>query len=187
MKLKSICVLKHPREKVWVAIRDRLPEIVQLLEDIEGVTVQSRDEGADKTVRLVNVWHAKPQLPAIVASYIKPEMLAWTDRAEYRTETFICHWKLEPHFFTDRIECSGCTRYEPAMGGRGTRVTFEADFHLFTKALPGVPTLLEGAVAKGVETFMTALVPRNFRKLMDALEKSLEHRAAANGEVRPRG
>jgi hypothetical protein len=187
MKLKSISVIKHPPMIVWTAIRDRLTEIVRLLDDIEEVTVQSREELPDGIVRLVNIWRAKPNLPAIVANHIKPEMLAWTDRAEYHTATLICSWKLEPHFFPEKISCVGVTRYEPAMGGRGTRVTFDADFNLAMGALPGVPPLLQEAVSKTLEPFMTALVPRNFRKLMDALEKSLSRPAAGHAVARPPG
>jgi hypothetical protein len=170
---------------VWAAIRDRLPEIVRLLDDIEGVTMQSREELPDGTVRLVNIWRAKPNLPAIVANHIKPEMLAWTDRAEYHPAVLVCSWKLEPHFLMERINCAGITRYEPAMGRRGTRVTFDADFHLAVGPLPGVPALLESAVSNAVEAFMTALVPRNFRKLMNALEKSLSRPAVGNVAAQP--
>src|ERR1035441_341055 len=90
MRISSVSVLKHPRESVWVAIRDRLPEVVLLLDDIESVTVESRKELPDGTVDLVNIWKAKPKLPAIVTGYIKTEMLAWTDRAEYRPRSYEC-------------------------------------------------------------------------------------------------
>jgi hypothetical protein len=182
MNLKSISMLKHPRERVWPAIRDRLPEIVPLIDDIESVTVESREEKRNGTVLLVNTWKGKPKLPAIVAGRIRPEMFAWTDRAEYRVETFECLWRLEPHFFADRIKCSGVTRYEPAMGGRGTRITFEGDLELSTRNLPGVPTVFEGALASAIELFVAALVPKNFRKLTEAVGKFLElPNAAGNG------
>ncbi len=174
MKIKSISVLKHPCAEVWTTIRDRLPEVIPFIEDMESVTVQSREEAADGTVRLVNIWKAKPKLPAIVTSYIKPEMLAWTDRAEYRVKTLECSWRTEPHFFTERIKCSGVTRYEPAMGGRGTRVTFEGDLELSLNNLPGVPAIFEGTLARGVETFVTALIPKNFRNLIEAVGHLLD-------------
>src|ERR1039457_6044608 len=151
MRISSVSVLKHPRESVWVAIRDRLPEVVLLLDDIESVTVESRKELPDGTVDLVNIWKAKPKLPAIVTGYIKTEMLAWTDRAEYRPRSYECVWRMEPHFLAERIRCSGVTRYEPAMGGRGTRVTFEGDLVLSLQNLAGVPSILEGPLANRSE------------------------------------
>src|ERR1700719_3288075 len=82
MKIKSISMLKYQRDDVWATVRDRLAEIVPLIDDIESITMQSREEGRDGVVRLVNIWKAKPKLPAIAAEYLKPDMLAWTDRAE---------------------------------------------------------------------------------------------------------
>ena len=68
MKIKSVSMLKHQRDDVWATVRDRLGEIVPLIDDIESVTMESREQGRDGAVRLVNIWKAKPKLPAIVAS-----------------------------------------------------------------------------------------------------------------------
>jgi hypothetical protein len=180
MRIKSISVLKHPCADVWITIRDRLPEVIPFIEDIESVTVQSREEGTDGTVKLVNIWKANPKLPAIVTKFLKPDMLAWTDRAEYRVKKLECAWRTEPHFFTERIKCSGVTRYEPAMGGRGTRVTFDGDLELSLHNLPGVPAIFEGTLARGVETFVTALIPKNFRNLIAAVGHLLDGQTASS-------
>ncbi len=186
MRINSVSVLKHPLESVWVTIRDRLPEVVPLLDDIESVTVESRKEFPDGQVHLVNIWKANPKLPAIVKGYIKTEMLAWTDRAEYRQQSHECVWKMEPHFLAERIKCSGVTRYEPAMGGRGTRVTFESDLVLSLHNLAGVPSILEGPIANAVELFVAALLPKNFRKLLEAAGTLLSTAPASVPAGRPR-
>ena len=46
MNIKTTTVLKHPPELVWITTRDRLPETVPLLDDIESVKVQSAGPGA---------------------------------------------------------------------------------------------------------------------------------------------
>jgi hypothetical protein len=155
-----------------------LPEIVPLLDDIESVTVQSREEKPDGTVKLVNVWKACPKLPAIVTSHLRPEMLAWSDHAEWSGRNFQCNWRMKPHFYADRINCSGATRYEPAMGGRGTRITFVSNIELSTRDLPGVPAVLESAVSKAIEFFVTVLVPQNFRKVAHAIGGLLDTKPA---------
>src|SRR5215475_8258060 len=110
MNIKTIIVLKQPAERVWIAMRDRLPEIVPLLDDIEIVMVQSREKKSDGTVDLVNVWKARPKLSSILTSRIRPEMLVWNDYARWSPRNFECKWRIEPHFFADRIKCSGVTR-----------------------------------------------------------------------------
>ena len=177
---RSVIIVKHPREQVWTTIRDRLPEVVPLLDDIRGVSVQERQEGPGGSVRLVNVWHAQPILPAPLASAIDPDLLAWTDRAEWNAGDYVCHWRIEPHFFPDRTQCAGRTHYETAIGGRGTRITFEGELAVDARALPHVPTALGATVSAGIESFVTTLVPKNFRKLTTALSVFLGQEGVGN-------
>ncbi len=162
---KTIAVVKHPRTIVWQTIRDHLDELAPILGDIEGVNVQSRADTPDG-VRLVNVWRAKVPIPESLSSMITPDMLAWTDHAEWRAHSWECHWQIEPHFYSDRIRCIGITRYEEAMAGRGTRLTFQGDLDVLASNIPGASALLEA--------FTTRLIPKNFQKLTKAVSQYLE-------------
>ena len=178
MKTKSVAIIKHPLDLVWRTIRDRLPEIAPLLDDIETVTSISRTTAADGAQHIVNVWKSRPHLPAIISSRLDPEMLAWTDRSIWPVKGFECTWKIEPHFMAERFKFEGSTRYEPALGGRGTRITFEGVLDIFAANLPGVPAVYEGAVLRGIESFLGALIPKNFNKLVHATAKILDRKGA---------
>lgn len=154
-------------------MRDKLPDLVPLLDDIEQVTVVERKEEADGTVNLVNHWKAKPQIPSMLSSIINPAMFAWTDRAQWRPAVHECHWHIEPHFLTESTKCTGVTHYVSAMGGRGTKINFNGEFDISTNGISGVPTFLEGTVGTAIEAFVTSLIPRNFRKLMQGAETYL--------------
>jgi|SRR5262244_1644171 len=171
---KSIAVVKYPLALVWTTVRDRLPELVPLMDDIDSVTVVERIQDPDGTVRLVNLWQAKLQIPPMLTSVIRPDRLAWTDRAEWRSERYECHWRIEPQFLPDQTQYAGMTRYEAAIGGRGTRVTFEGQLDVPTRGLLDSSLLLEGALAKGVESVVTTLIPKNFQKLAQTLSIFLD-------------
>jgi hypothetical protein len=171
---KTIAVVKHPREAVWIAMRDRLPDLVRLLSDIEAVESQARDEDPDGVVRLVNLWRARAQVPAALAPVVTPEMLAWTDQAEWRPDAWECRWQIQPRFLTGGVRCAGVTRYAEAMAGRGTRLTFEGSLDVSTTGLPGGVALLGGATGRAIEAFATGLIPRNFQKLAHAVDRYLE-------------
>jgi hypothetical protein len=174
--MKAIAILKHPPDLVWRTVRDRIHEIAVLLDDIENVTPTSRDPARDGALHIVNVWTARPRLPAVVSSRLGPELFAWTDRSVWPVKKLECEWRIEPHIFADRIKSQGITRYEPALGGRGTRVTFEGVLELSLANLPGVPPGFEGAVGAGVEAFLGTLIPKTFRKLIDATATVLDGR-----------
>ncbi len=170
---KSVIMVKHPRDKVWLTIRDHLAEIVPHLDDVGSITTEQREEQADDVLQLVNLWKADIDIPAILTSMIDPDSLRWTDRASWHAQDYQCHWQIEPHFFADRIHCSGTTTYEPAIGGRGTRITFAGQLEVSTHNLPGLPALMEKGADKAVEALVTTLIPKNFRKVTDALSEIL--------------
>ncbi len=164
----TVEIVKAPVDDVWRAIRDRLDELVPHLDDIRSVTVQHREDLPGGDVSLVNLWRGKANVPALLNSVIKPELLAWTDRAFWNLGTRECTWQIELHLDRERTRCHGSTKFDPAIGGRGTRVTFAGEFAMNAKGMRGVPTMLESTVEAGVEAFITSLIPRNFRKLVQA-------------------
>ena len=166
---RTLAVIRQDRAAVWTLVRDQLDELVPLIGDVESVTVDSRREDPDGTVHLVNLWRAKADVPALLRAVIKPDMLAWTDTAEWKPGDWACHWRIRPQVFTDRVDCVGVTRYEEAMGGRGTRIVLEGELDVANGKLPGVSSLIGGPTARGIESFVTGLVPRNFQKLAKAI------------------
>src|SRR6185295_17632816 len=156
---KSIVVSKQPMDQVWMTVQDRMSELANLVDDIERITVVSRDKLADGRLRLVNEWRAKPRLPISIESIIGTDAFVWLDHAEWNESDRRCHWRIEPQFFAGRIHCQGVTRYESAMGGRGSRITFEGELDLEVGAIAGAGTLLQRSVAPIVESVVTVIIP----------------------------
>ncbi|MFQ5560519.1 MAG: SRPBCC family protein [Nitrospinota bacterium] len=172
MKFNALGLVKHPVDQVWMAMRDDLPSMVGLIDDIESIQVVSRDE-EDENLHVVNVWKAVPPTPKIVSKFIDSKMFVWTDEAKWDKGTRSCKWVIEPHSFKKYISCEGSTFFTSAMGGRGTRVTFSGEIHLKSRKIPGIPVSIEGRVMSGIEGFVQNLIPKNFRKIIDAIGKHL--------------
>jgi hypothetical protein len=169
----NLIIVKHPLELTWTTIRDRMPELVPMLDDVASIAVVERHENGDGTVRLVNEWRACVNIPAALRSMIKPEMLGWTDRAIWDDAVHKCCWSIEPFFLPAAVRCAGATLYEPAIGGRGTRITFTGTIDIDTARLGTIPAALGLPVATAVEMLVTTIIPKNFRKTTEALAKLL--------------
>jgi len=104
-------------------------------------------------------------------------MLAWTDYAEWQEQSQACHWTIELHAFTDRITCGGNTTFEPAIGGRGTRVTFDGRIELAPDDMARVTGAIGTIGTNAVEAFIQKLLPNNFIKLTKALSSYLDQQA----------
>lgn len=160
--------LRQPPDRVATAIRDRLPEIAPDLDDVEAIRTLSRSETPDGGMTLVNEWRVRPKLPAALEAHISADMLGWLDHADWSADLTMCRWRIEPYFMAGAIRCGGETRFEPAMGGRGTRATFDGSFDIDPAALSSIPAAWRRPASAAVELLIGTLIPRNFRKTADA-------------------
>lgn len=175
-KFKSVIIVKQPKALVWKAMRDRLPETVPFLDNIAAITQVRREEPAEGSVRLINLWRADVKIPGAIQSIVDPSNLSWLDRAEWFEASNKCQWSIEPQFFTDHIRCAGNTHFEPALGGQGTRITFEGELEITVGNIAGLPAFMQATVSKAMESLVTSLIPKNFRKITDALSLLLEQK-----------
>ena len=171
MTFNSVTIIKAPQETVFQTLRDELPHIASRLDDISAVTLQHREDRGDE-VEVVSLWEAAPQLPSLIAGRIPAGALSWIDTATWISSQQQCRWEIVPGYFEGAVVCRGETRFEAAMGGRGTRLTFSGDIQ--TGDLRHINGLLTGPVLKGVQAIVSQLIPANFRKLAKALEAHVQ-------------
>jgi hypothetical protein len=174
---RSIILANQSAEVLWIIMRDRMPEVATMLDDIESVSVLERRKTANGNVHLVNEWRAKPGPVLPIGSVIGQKSLAWRDHAEWVEAERRCSWRIHTLFLPDRIQCHGVTTYEPAMGGRGTRVTFEGEIDVDVSNLVTSTTILDRGIMVAVESVVTTLIPRNFRKTIEAAGRLLGRRS----------
>lgn len=175
-EFKSVAMVRHRVDSVWETTRDALPHLVPYFDDVDQIVVERRTEQPDGRIEIVNRWRAKAAIPSSLSAIVRPEMLAWTDRALWDSRDRTCRFRIDTIFLPDRVRCSGTSRYEEAMGGRGTRVTFHGNLEVSARQLPGVPSVLEGVIARGIEAFVTAMIPGNLRKITEGVARHLDAR-----------
>lgn len=171
-RFSTVAVLKHPRDQVYLAVRDRLPALADRIADIRAIETEQRLEHDDGRVDLVNTWRVDATVPAVLRKVIAQDQLAWTDRARWSQEDWACQWTIEPHLHPDRVRCSGTTSFAPAMGGRGTKLTFAGTFEVIGQ-IPGLPALVQGPAATALETLVGGTIPRSFRRMVDVVKTDL--------------
>ena len=164
---KNIVVLKHPIEPVWQTMRDRLSELPALVDDIESIRVIER-HAEDGKVRLLNEWRSSQSVPVFLRSSLGATAIEWLDHNVWDDATNQCKWRIEPNVLRGHITCEGATSFEPAMGGRGTRATIEGTFNLAPVAVRGLAGPFEQAVTSFVESIVSTMIPKNFRKILEA-------------------
>ncbi len=170
---QTIVGVRKPLPDLAATVRDRLADIAPALTDVSSIVVIQREDRADGSAQLVNEWRVDPKLPGPVKQAISQDMLGWNDHAVWTADLIECVWRIEPFFMPGAIHCAGTTRFEPAMGGRGTKAIFSGEFEVDAAALTKVPASLRGAAVSAVETVVGSMIPRNFRKTIEAAAELL--------------
>jgi hypothetical protein len=165
---RTIHVVAQPADRLYCTVRDRLPEIADMLDDVDSVRVLKRSQDSGGRLSLVNEWRARIRFPAVLEGFVRPDSIGWIDRAEWHDGEHRCRWVIEPTFLPGQVHCRGNTRYEPAIGGRGVRVTFEGEIEITLGGAASVRGPLDQTLSGFVESIVTTLIPRNFRKTLDA-------------------
>lgn len=173
MNFNTVSIVKHEFDLVWNTMRDELPQLVYLMDDIESITMKSRGN-ENEICEIVNIWQSSPPIPQNIADRFSTDMFCWTDYAQWNEQKKECAWRIEHHHFRDIINCQGTTSFSPAMGGRGTRITFTGDFSVNSNPSSKILGSFENSALKIVETMLKNLIPKNFRKLVNALSSHIQ-------------
>jgi hypothetical protein len=179
-RFSSFTMIKQTADSLLRVVRDRLPEIARDMDDIESIELLEKVERADGSLTLVNRWHARHKIPAILQRRLGAATVSWIDRAQWLSSQRRCCWTIEPSLLEGYIVCSGSTTFETAMTGRGTRVTFDGTFDLKPGFLGGASATLEPLISSFVESVVSTIIPRNLARAIAGANQIL----AAEARVR---
>lgn len=174
MEFRSETTIKHPREAVFLAYRDRMSDVVAHLADIKAVNVLAREE-ADGVVKLHNEWVGQAEIPAMAKSMISPDQLRWDDYATWTAATTSCSYEIKTRAFRDAVRCTGSNTIvdDPV----GARVILAGSIEISLKALPGVPSFLAKRMVPQVEKFIVGLIAPSLEKTAEAVAAYLDAEA----------
>lgn len=169
MKFTVIDEIPFPAEQVFKTHRDKLPEMVEQMPNVDEIVVDSREEDGE-LVHLVNTWHAaETEVPAVARPFIKRELLSWIDRATWDADELTVEWDIELGFLPGAITCRGFNQFEEFDGI--TRVTMEGELIVDATKIPGIPRILSKKVGQVVEKFVVGLVEPNLRETNKLVER----------------
>ena len=171
MKIETDVTLPFPRERVFVAYRDRLPELLQYLPNIRGLDVKKREE-RDAEVYLVNDWKGGGEVPSVARSFLRESMLSWTDHATWRSADFVCAWRTDVHAFPGALNSAGTNRFVE-LGPEKTRIEFRGELTCDASKVPGVPKLLARSINGTVEKIFVGKIVENLVAVGEGIGKLL--------------
>jgi hypothetical protein len=175
MRIHSESRIRHPLGEVYKAYSDDLPKLVPYIPDIKDIVVKSR-EATPYGKKIWNRWIAGADLPTVVQSVIKPEMLQWDDFAEWHDAETYVDWRLSFPAFPNRVKCGGRNAF--IGDGDQTRVVLTGTLEIDLKDFPGIPSLVARRVGPKVEEFIVKLITPNLERVNRSLQQYLDDQVA---------
>lgn len=171
MRIEADSVLPFPRERVYRAYRDELPEFTAYLPNVRAIEVKSRTERGS-TVELHNVWHGGGDIPGPVLKLLGDAKLSWDDFATWREEDWSVEWNIRTNVFTEAVSCGGKNAFIE-IGPDRTRLEIHGDISIDVKKIRALPSFLAGSIGKTVEAFLVKQITANLTSVSDALSRHL--------------
>ena len=168
MDFKCTETVKYPLPLAWETLRDHLPEIAASQDDIKYVKVKKRDKKDPQAHHVISTWQADPPLPSFLKSFIKPDMLIWTDDAVWDNEKYICSFDIKTNYKVEDIHCIGNIKMEAVDKGKGTRIVYSGTLTIKKTAHSSI--FMTGFIITGIEAVASRLISHNFSKTVKVLE-----------------
>ena len=177
VSLRRMVLLRVPPDRVWSALRDDLPSVATWMKGIASVTRIERAGDDAGNISTVHEWRAAGALPAGFGRMTNDDALSWVERASWHEGSLVSRWTVESRMLGGSLTGSGSTRLEAAMGGRGSRMSFEISASLGPGALG---PLGQGRLKGGIEDAAATLLAKTLQELGAAVEVFVSNGSAGN-------
>ena len=176
MDIRAESRLAFSPERVFVAYRDDILELLPYLGNVRNIVVRSRKEEGP-VVEMVNDWSGGGDIPAAVRAVLSESMLSWTDYAKWNRDALACDWRIETRAFTEAVQSAGRNSFE-SDGAGGCHVRIRGTLEIDPKKLRGVPGFLAGKLARTIEGFLVEKIQANVVETVNGLGAYLQKKAA---------
>ena len=178
MKFECVDTITHPKDEVYLVLRDQMIGLLPYLHDVESIQEVERKE-EDGGIRILNLWQGSPKTaPAVVRKFLKPELLSWKDHAFWTQDPLGCTWRLEPKFGGSLFSCTGSTTVLDGPSDDACLIKIAGDLEVYPEKFPGVPKLLARKLRPAIESFIVNLVTPNMKTMARGVQQYVDDRAA---------
>jgi hypothetical protein len=165
--------LTHSARAVFETIRDKTPELADMMPSIESVEVLSR-EAEGSVVSLYNRWQGtKGDVPRVLRPFASKETTAWFDRAAWDESSLSCKWSIESVVASKMFSCTGGTQII-AEGDESCTFKLAGELVVDPKHIPGCPGFLAKRLKDPFEKFIVNSISPNLTRIADAVQQYLD-------------
>ena len=168
-------VIPFPAPLVYETLRDRTPELVPFLREIDRIETVQRQRSIDGSLVLTNLWQANRQsVPRAARPFVSREMLRWRDIATWDDTQLRLDWRFETEHMEALYTCNG-TNYVKPLNDTTSRLSVTGTIETFPERVPGISNRLGRRIAPKADRWLIQLLMPNIAQVPKALSQLLAH------------
>ncbi len=165
--------IAFPASAVYSTLRDRVPELVPFLPEVDHIETVERVTQADGRLRLTNVWQGnRRSAPLAARPFLTKEMMQWRDIATWNDADRSLHWRFETMHMESLFSCEGVNSFETTDQERCT-FHVSGTLETYPERVPGVSTSLGRRLAPRADRWLVNHIMPNIARLPNALTSLL--------------
>jgi hypothetical protein len=163
----SPVVLPRPLDEIWTTLRDGLPALAPRLPGVISIREIAREDLGAGKLRVANEWHVNYAMPSAIRSMMGVADIGWIDRSTWDIGSHVCTWKIQP-LISEHVACEGQTSFEPAAGGKSTRIGLDGTLEIKPGVFGGKNSGAQSIGVKFLEGIVAAKIRKNLRAVLEA-------------------
>jgi len=166
-------VIGFSAERVYSALRDRTPELVPYLPEVDRIETVERVTQEDGRLRLTNVWQGnKKSAPFAARPFLTKQMMQWRDVATWDEAERRLHWKFETMHFESLFQCEGTNYFESVDDG-SCKLRVTGTLETYPERVPGVSNTMGRRLAPKADRWLINMLMPNISRLPGAINALL--------------
>ena len=165
--------IAHPAGRVYTALRDRTPDLVPFLPEVDRIETVERVRQPDGRLRLTNVWQGnRKSAPRAARPFLTKQMMRWRDVATWDDDELSLHWRFETMHLESLFKCHGSNHFESMHNG-ACRFVVSGTIETYPERVPGVPNSMGRKLAPKADRWLVNMLVPNISRLPGALNELL--------------
>ena len=166
--------IEFPAPMVYETLRDRTPDLVPYLPEVDSIRTTSREQLPAGHLRLINIWQGnRRSAPFVARPFLSRDMLQWKDTAVWNDTDLSLQWCFETTYMESLFSCNGKNYFE-ALSPTTCQFHVTGTLETFPSRIPGISVKLGQKVAPKAEEWLIDLIMPNIARMPGALTALLK-------------
>jgi hypothetical protein len=155
-------------EDIYTMFKDRMMDYVGYCPNLTKIAIMDTEVVDDNITKMRVQWFGLGQIPQMIRSILKPEMISWEDWETWDKNALECRWVIKPYYFREFVKCEGAWKFNPIAENK-CLATCKGVFEVRITKFPPFPDFLVKKASPLIEGMIGGYLEPNLKSVFKAV------------------